>query len=289
MAYIFSPVFLSCRQVLDPKIHWFFYGEESPELMTYWDPEIAEIRYHHSITYHSEADIELPYGKYSPYPPDQVTQTQRDWSANKTALVAWMCSNCNKTYWPRLEFVNELKRHIQVDVYGACGKAKCLPDYPIFSGNCTHVVERYKFYLALENSECDEYISEKPWQNSLAQGAVPVVYGGRKAGYQKHLPPKSFIHAGDFDSPKDLAAYLLFLHANNTMYNAYHAWRNLGSLQATQYPPLDPQVFCKVVPFTFFPPPPLKTVKDSAFYKGCRNVPGVFAAEGSIKSFVPWK
>ena len=37
---------------------------------------------------------------------------------------------------------------------------------------------KYKFYLAFENSNhCNDYISEKFWRNSLAQGLVPIVSG----------------------------------------------------------------------------------------------------------------
>ncbi|XP_022094156.1 alpha-(1,3)-fucosyltransferase 4-like [Acanthaster planci] len=258
-------------------------------MMTFWDRSIGKIEYHHSITYHSEADIKLPYGKYSPSHSEQVTSTERDWSANKTGLIAWMASHCKYTYWPRFEFVTELKRHVPVDVYGKCGTAQCFPIFDDFARNCTHVLARYKFYLALENSECDEYITEKVWENALAEGAVPIVYGGRKETYQRLLPPKSFIHIGDFNSTKALAAYLQLLHSNNSLYNAYHAWRKYGSLQATQYPPLDPQLFCKTVPFTLAPPPQFKMAKNSGYFKNCRSLPGVHAKPGSLKSFVPWK
>ncbi|XP_022110718.1 glycoprotein 3-alpha-L-fucosyltransferase A-like [Acanthaster planci] len=277
------------REVLNPKIHWFFYGVESPQMMTFWDQSVGEILYHHSITYHSEADIELLAAKYSPNHPERVTSTERDWSASKTGMIAWMASNCKYTFWPRLEFVSELKRYVPVDIFGKCGSAQCFPVFDAFAKNCTRVMERYKFYLSLENSECDEYITRKVWENALAAGAVPVVYGGRKETYQRLLPPKSFIHIGDFNSIEALAAYLQLLHSNNSLYNTYHAWRKFGRLETGQYPPLDSQLFCKVVPFTAAPPPQFKVVKNSGYFKGCRSLPGVFAKKASLKSFVPWK
>ena len=33
----------------------------------------------------------------------------------------------------------------------------------------------YMFYLALENSDCDDYITEKLYRNSFIGGMVPVV------------------------------------------------------------------------------------------------------------------
>ncbi|XP_022095304.1 alpha-(1,3)-fucosyltransferase 6-like [Acanthaster planci] len=273
------------RQILNPQVHWFFYGVESPQMMTFWDPNIAEIQYHHSITYHSEADLQLPYGKYLSNHSDEMVSPERDWSANKTALIAWMASNCNNTFWPRHEFVSELKKHILVDMYGACGTLTCLP---ALSEKCTNLMTRYKFYLALENAECDDYITEKVWTNGLLQGAVPVVYGGRKESYERLLPPKSFIHISDFDSAEQLAAYLQFLHFHKSMYNMYHAWRNYGSFKVV-YPPLNPQFFCEIVPFTLKPPPQLRAVKNSGYYKGCKSLLGTFVDRGSLKSFVPWK
>ncbi|XP_038050991.1 4-galactosyl-N-acetylglucosaminide 3-alpha-L-fucosyltransferase FUT6-like [Patiria miniata] len=275
------------RQILHPKTHWFFYGVESPQMMTYWDPNIAEIQYHHSITYHSEADIRLPYGRYLPNrrSDQRSSTTTRDWSANKTALIAWMASNCDNTFWPRYEFVIELKKHVPVDMYGGCGTLTCLP---AMSEKCTNLVAGYKFYLSLENAECDEYITEKVWSNALLQGAVPVVYGGRKEAYQQILPPKSFIHIGDFDSVQHLASYLQILDQNDNMYNMYHAWRERGSVQAV-YPPLDPQLFCEVVPFVLTPPPAFRTVKNSGYFKACKSRTGTFVDKDSLKSFVAWE
>ena len=50
--------------------------------------------------------------------------------------------------------------------------------------------------------------------------------GKSKRVYTKFLPPKSFINVEDFNTPKDLADYLLLLSKNATEYNKYHAWRD---------------------------------------------------------------
>jgi hypothetical protein len=34
---------------------------------------------------------------------------------------------------------------------------------------------QYKFYLALENSDCEDYNTEKVFRNSFSSGMVPVV------------------------------------------------------------------------------------------------------------------
>lgn len=45
--------------------------------------------------------------------------------SGKKKLVAWMASNCNFTTYARSDYVAQLQKNIQVDVYGACGPLKC--------------------------------------------------------------------------------------------------------------------------------------------------------------------
>ena len=80
----------------------------------------------------------------------------------------------------------------------------------------------YKFYLAFENSICEDYITEKAWR-PLALNTVPIVLGG--GNYARDLPPNSYIDIKDFNTPKDLANYLYILDKNNTMYNSYFHWK----------------------------------------------------------------
>ena len=35
---------------------------------------------------------------------------------------------------------------------------------------------KYKFYLALENSDCDDYITEKVFRNAFESGMIPIVW-----------------------------------------------------------------------------------------------------------------
>ena len=48
---------------------------------------------------------------------------------------------------------------------------------------------------------------------------VPVVYSG--AQFDKIAPPKSYINALDYESPEELANYLLYLDKNHTAYKEY--------------------------------------------------------------------
>lgn len=54
-------------------------------------------------------------------------------------------------------------RYISVDIYGKCSNLSC-PS----ATKCWETIEKnYKFYLALENSNCRDYITEKAHRNAL--------------------------------------------------------------------------------------------------------------------------
>ena len=98
-----------------------------------------------------------------------------------------------------------------------------LPSPPIYNPSVPQMVERnYKFYLSFENSHCDEYITEKLY-NVMSMDIVPVVMGG--ANYSHALPPHSYIDASDFENPRELAAYLMKLHADDALYYEFFRWK----------------------------------------------------------------
>ena len=89
----------------------------------------------------------------------------RDMAANKTKAVAWFVSNCGARNG-RLNYAKELSKYIEVDIYGACGTKRCPR---VQSNTCFDMLNRdYKFYLAFENSNCKDYITEKFFVNGLS-------------------------------------------------------------------------------------------------------------------------
>jgi Glycosyltransferase family 10 (fucosyltransferase) C-term len=78
--------------------------------------------------------------------------------------VAWFVSNCNDRNG-RLNYARELSKHISVDIYGKCGTKTCPRST---ESSCFELLkEDYKFYLAFENSNCKDYITEKLFINAL--------------------------------------------------------------------------------------------------------------------------
>ena len=60
-------------------------------------------------------------------------------------------------------------------------------------------IGRYFFTLAFENSNCQDYITEKFFENAYVSGTVPVLMGQSRKTYQKHAPGESFVHIDDFE------------------------------------------------------------------------------------------
>ena len=81
----------------------------------------------------------------------------------------------------------------------------------------------YKFYLAFENSVCNDYMTEKLYRTMRMGGIIPVVLGG--ANYSQLVPPHSVINVMDYSSPRALAEFLYKLDRNDTLYNEYFQWQ----------------------------------------------------------------
>jgi hypothetical protein len=155
----------------------------------------------------------------------------------KTKLAAWFVSNC-KTSVNREGYVRELRRHIPVDVFGkclenhkSCPREKEPEKEPLskIKTKCEIMLERdYLFYLSFENTFCPDYVTEK-FYRTFQTGTIPVVFGG--ANYSLFAPPHSYINARDFQTPRQLADYLLELSQNPEQYSKYFDWRREFNLK----------------------------------------------------------
>eukprot|EP00057_Strongylocentrotus_purpuratus_P015074 XP_011669548.1 PREDICTED: glycoprotein 3-alpha-L-fucosyltransferase A-like [Strongylocentrotus purpuratus] len=154
---------------------WVFYSLESPRHTggNAVPPSKYDRIYNYTISYRPSSTILGPYGLYDKTLPQISSHGNRNWAKEKTGLVAWAASNCGTGSWRRYEFVKKLAKHVSVDMYGGCGNIKC----PKNSDDCWKRIRSHKFYLAVENSECRDYITEKFWWNSLLHDIVPIVYG----------------------------------------------------------------------------------------------------------------
>ena len=119
------------------------------------------------MTYRRDSDVLAPYGTFRPStkPTSVETIPNRVRDLPKPKLVAWVVSNC-KTPSKREDFVSELQKHVPVDIFGKCGTKSCPGTRT--NSECGSLLERdYMFYLAFENSNCMDYITEKFFVNGL--------------------------------------------------------------------------------------------------------------------------
>jgi hypothetical protein len=117
-----------------------------------------------TATYRRDSTIVAPYEKFVQFDDSILTKPQnRSYAQGKTKMVAWFVSNCGARNGRR-KYVDELAEHIDVDIYGSCGTLKCARSNPKCA---TMLDDDYKFYIAFENSNCRDYITEKYFRTGL--------------------------------------------------------------------------------------------------------------------------
>lgn len=111
--------------------------------------------------------------------------------------------------------------HIKVDSYGAClnnvqsskTQSRTQLNYELYAS--------YKFVIAIENSNCEDYVTEKLIE-AISSSSIPIVASRNgKPDYRRFAPKHSFINVYDFPTIKDLSSYLIYLSNNETAYNEY--------------------------------------------------------------------
>lgn len=127
-------------------------------------------------------------------------------------------------------FVSELMKHIKVDSLGSCLNNCSISGFGDRRGawftDVGRVLGRYKFYLAFENTLCEDYVTERVLM-ALSFGCVPVYQGA--PNIEDFLPGEQcLIKVDDFSSPAHLAEYLNYLDQNDAAYDEYLSWRSSG-------------------------------------------------------------
>lgn len=147
-----------------------------------------------TATYKLDSDIPLPYILIKNAKGEIVGPKRRmEWKQNveivgneyiqrienKTKAVAWFVSHC-QTRSKREVFSKLLHEALKpygftVDVYGKCGSLVCSRTK---RSNCDFMLKRdYFFYMSLENSFAEDYVTEK-LLTALDNDLVPIVFGG---------------------------------------------------------------------------------------------------------------
>ncbi|XP_046836166.1 alpha-(1,3)-fucosyltransferase 7-like [Vespa crabro] len=212
---------------------WIFLTDESPmHTFLYKNQKLSDYNglFNWSMSYRMDSDIPVPYGRTIPISStknlfNDLTYLRNSFIRSKTKLVAVMGSNCSgkNQRWEYIRFLKLLLAE-DFDIYGRCrgGNMTACPGH--FDNDCP-ALNVYKFYLAFENSNCKEYLTEKVFWNGYKKFAVPIIMGPSRNDCERLLPLGSYLHVDDFANPIELAYYLKYLHRNIDNYLKFHEWR----------------------------------------------------------------
>ena len=135
----------------------------------------------------------------------------------KSSEIVWIVSNCN-AFNGREKYIKKLMSYIKVDSYGECLRNHYNISSEHMKGNI-ELYSKYKFVIAIENSNCQDYVTEK-LVHAIASGSIPIVAGkDGKPDYLRFLPSNSFINIYDYHSLNDVVVKIKKLSLNKTEYN----------------------------------------------------------------------
>ena len=182
------------------------------------------------VSYHNNLDIQVSYNNYLP---TDFTNPGVPFDQKRNSL-AFMHSNCRSAY--RNELFDSISRLIPVDAVGSCKKnvdlSTILPqctglprsgDTVWLESEC--ILHHYKFYLAIENSRDEDYVTEMLYQG-LRSGSVPIYLGAPNV--RDYLPhPDSILLIEDFDSLEALVDYIKRASLDEKLYAKHMAWKSM--------------------------------------------------------------
>lgn len=170
-----------------------------------------------------QSEIPLPYFSWAEYD-IQHSAVDFDKAIKGASFIANNCDSDNRREEVVLGLLNT---RLRIDSLSGCHH-NTEPPFGMTMENKTAVLQQYLFYLAFENQNAQDYITEKLW-GALAAGTLPVYLGA--PNIKEHIPAKSVVIADDFSSTEELGEFLVKLSQDRTLYESYHAWR---------YKPIDP-------------------------------------------------
>ncbi|KAI8646058.1 hypothetical protein BD408DRAFT_380887 [Parasitella parasitica] len=189
----FSSIFRADKEIMRDFDYLASYNFKSTFLFSYFSPAIMDV-------------------VNRPLPKDFIK------TKTKSAPILWIAKNCRATNG-REKYIEKLMEYVDVHSYGSCLNNKPFP----LDKSRSDLIAEYKFYLAVENSNCEDYATEKLY-DTLTLSAVPIVDG--PSSYQGYIPTnRSVIYMDAYPDPKDLADYINYLHNNDTAYLQYLSYR----------------------------------------------------------------
>ena len=153
----------------------------------------------------------------------------------KTKGVLVVVSNCDSKY--RNSLLHLLSKHIKwpdgspaIDMYGKCGERydpnkRQRNTKKLSTDDFEKMLPEYRFYFAIENSRCTDYITEKFWRTLLNE-VVPIAGGPAREDYEKLIDGDAFLHVADESDIYKTIAVVNKLLVDDLSYNEFFGWRN---------------------------------------------------------------
>ncbi|KAJ3368666.1 hypothetical protein GGF31_006228 [Allomyces arbusculus] len=200
---------------------WVLYSEvspvEHPPPYHVLRPETTRL-FDYTMSYRLDSDFPIP-----PFGQDlvQAVETPFNWylveqrfADTSRAPILWVSTVC-KTDNRRSELVEQLQRlGLTVDSLGGCPtNGEQLPS----DTDLVKAMQKYKFVLVLETSNCHDYIS-RTFLRAIQAGSIPIVDGPKS--YSAFLPhPDAAIQVDTYPTLADMAKELQHLAENQAAYS----------------------------------------------------------------------
>ena len=234
----------------NPDQNWILWNDEA----TYVNREFNKMSelFNWTLSYKTDAEIfEGSYGffKYN-YNMDKEKllklkkEIYRSHFKRRKNAILWFVSNCESKI--RIKTALELSKYYPVYIYGKCDPLDGMSQferkkkYPFLrvtnfieskiscepGSECEEIkLKTFKYYLAFENRNCSDYLTEKVWR-SLNKNMIPIILQPNSDSYVRYsIPFKSFIHLQNFNfDVKKLGSYLNSMDSDFKMYYAHLKW-----------------------------------------------------------------
>ncbi|KAK6136867.1 hypothetical protein DH2020_029379 [Rehmannia glutinosa] len=164
--------------------------------------------------------------------------TARRWEGYDVVMTTSLSSDVPVGYFSWAEYdlmapalIALENANITIDSYGGChrnrdGRGEFIASFGQKIVDKVKTLKRYKFSLAFENSNEEDYVTEKYFQ-SLVAGSVPVVIGA--PNIQDFAPsPGSLLHIKDVKDADSVAKTMKYLAENSSAYNETLRWKFEG-------------------------------------------------------------
>ena len=203
---------------------------ESPNNIYKFGAESFPYTMHFGIS-HRRGHLDL-FTSINNYFPAQFLSKGSPFTSKRDSLL-FVYSACFRFH--RGQLFQELSKLISIDSFGGCFTNKDIkkefPDCASLprSGQTVWLqseclMHNYKFYLAIENIQEPDYITERLYQG-LRSGSVPVYLGA--PNIRDFLPDNSAVFVEDYPTLQDLVQYLKMAIADESIYNKHMAWKEL--------------------------------------------------------------